>query len=98
METSVPIVTGSDVYDKNGAKVGTITDVVFEATTLKPEWYDVKVGMFAGHRLIPADRVTVEEGHGVVPFDKKVVKSAPDRSLPLLEEDKKSLLEHYKAA
>jgi sporulation protein YlmC with PRC-barrel domain len=90
--------TGSDLFDSEGHKVGTITDVVFESTTLKPEWYDVKLGRLGGHHLVPVRSVTVVEGHGVVPFDKAVIKSAPGTSSPPLEEEKQTLLAHYRAA
>jgi hypothetical protein len=98
MERSMPITTGSDLFDKSGAKVGSIMDVVFDPATLQPEWYAVKVGVLGGHHLVPAESVTVEEGHGVVPFDKKVIKSAPGTSVPPLEQEKRSLLAHYRAA
>jgi hypothetical protein len=90
--------TGSDLFDRDGHKVGTITDVLFEQVSLTPEFYDVKLGMLGGHHLVPAVSVTMEEGHGVVPFDKKVIKSAPGTSVPPLNEEKLTLLAHYKAA
>jgi hypothetical protein len=97
MGTSMPAV-GSDLFDKNGVRVGTVKDVLFEPTTLKPEWYDVKVGLFGGHHLVPAESVTIEAGHGVVPFDKKVIKSAPSASMPPAEAERRSLVAHYQAA
>jgi uncharacterized protein YrrD len=98
MDASMPLDTGADLFDKNGSKVGTITDVVFEPATLAPEWYEVKTGMVSGHHYIPVEFVTVEKGRGVVPFDKKVVKTAPHASLPPLDDEKQLLLEHYRAA
>src|SRR5690348_14568574 len=97
MATSMPTV-GSDLFSKDGVKVGTVVDVLVEPTTLKPEWYDVKVGLLGGHHLVPAESVTIEDGHGVVPFDKKVIKSAPGTSVPPVEEELRSLVAHYNAA
>ena len=98
METPMVLDTGSDLLDMNGNKVGTITDVVFDPMTLVPEWYEVKLGMLGGHHLVPAGRVAVANGHGSVPFDKKLIKSAPGTSSPPLDEEKRTLLDHYKAA
>ncbi len=98
MEMSIPLKTGSDLLDRNGSKVGTITDVLFESTTLTPEWYDVRTGALWGHHLVPVEIVTVEEGHGVVPFDKKVIKTAPNVSSPPLPDEREFLLNHYRAA
>ena len=103
MDVSGFLDTGEDLFDKSGTKVGVIQDVVFEPLTLEPEWYDVKVGMLGGHRLVPADCVIVDADsessqHGTVPFDKKVVKTAPGAHTPPLEDEAKSLLEHYRAA
>jgi hypothetical protein len=98
METPTGWNTGSDLFDTNGNKVGTITDVLFESKTLQPEWYDVKLGKLGGHHLVPVQIVTFVEGHSVVPFDKKVIKSAPGTSFPPLEHEKRLLLAHYRAA
>jgi hypothetical protein len=98
METPMVMHTGSDLFDMNGNKVGTVTDVVFDPLTLVPEWYEVKVGMLGRRHLVPAGSVRMEKGHGFVPFDKKVIKSAPGSSLPLMDEDERILLDHYKAA
>jgi hypothetical protein len=103
MDLSGILNTGEDLFDETGSKVGTITDVVFEPSTLAPEWYDVKVGILGGHRLVPAGCVTVDAGqgashHGTVPFDKKVVRTAPGAHIPPLDEETRSLLNHYRAA
>ena len=103
MDVSGFLDTGEDLFDKSGSKVGVIADVVVEPSTLEPEWYDVKFGMLGGHRLVPADCVTVGAGsgssqHATVPFDKKLVKSAPEAHTPPLEDEAKSLLAHYRAA
>jgi hypothetical protein len=94
----MPLSSGSHLVDKTGSKVGTIIDVIVDPTTLQPEWYDVKIGMLGGHHVVPAGTVTVEDEHGVVPFDKDVIKSAPPSSMPPLEDEKRSLMDHYRAA
>jgi hypothetical protein len=98
MESATPLSSGSTLFDKTGSKIGTITDVIFDSITLQPEWYDVKVGMLGGHHLLPARTVTVEGDHGVVPFEKKVIKSAPRSSTPPVDKEKRSLMAHYRAA
>jgi hypothetical protein len=98
MEAPMVLHTGSDLFDVNGDKVGTVSDVVFDPMTLVPEWYEIKMGLFGGRHLVPAGSVTMEKDRGSVPFDKKVVKSAPSSSLPLMDEEKRTLLDHYKTA
>jgi hypothetical protein len=51
MDLPVPLPTGSNLFDKTGSKVGTITDVIFDSITLEPEWYDVKIGMLVHPRI-----------------------------------------------
>jgi hypothetical protein len=97
MNASMPAV-GSELFDKNGVKVGTLKDVLFEPRSLQPEWYDVKVGLLGGHHLVPADSVTIVAGYGVVPFGKNVIKSAPGASVPPAEDERRSLMAHYRAA
>jgi uncharacterized protein YrrD len=98
METPDSLHIGSDLFDKNGSKVGTVSDLIFEPTTLQLEWYDVKVGLLGAHHLVPAASVKVEETRGCLPFDKKAVKDAPKTSSPPGDEEKRVLIEHYRAA
>jgi PRC-barrel domain len=103
MDASSLLHAGSGLFDKTGSKVGTVRDVVLEPATLKPEWYDVKVGMLGGHRLVPADCVTVEAEpgapqYGVVSFDKNMIRAAPGAHIPPLPKEERSLQEHYRAA
>ena len=98
MESSSYLQAGSELFDKSGPKIGTITDVVLESNTLEAEWYDVKVGRLGGHHLIPVDSVSVEHGREIAQFGKDMVKSAPNASSPPLKEEREALRAHYRAA
>ena len=83
------------MYDKRGAKVGAVTDVVVDPMTLEAEWYEVKVGLIGGHHLVPALRMVVDGDHCTVPYDKDQIKAAPNAEAPLLDDEKESLRAHY---
>ena len=49
--------SGRDVLDRSGEKVGTVTDVIAEPTTLDPEWVVVRMGRLAGEHLVPIEAI-----------------------------------------
>ena len=47
MEPDAPTMTGREVADTNLAKIGTVTDVLYDDVEMEPRWAVVKVnGLF----------------------------------------------------
>jgi uncharacterized protein (TIGR02271 family) len=75
---------GRDAYDVNGDKIGSIKDIFFDDVTGRPEWIEVKAGIFKGTRLAPLNRARIETNTGDaedrlrLAVDKDRVKDAPD--------------------
>lgn len=73
---------GHDVVDPNHRLIGTISDVVYNNDG-DPEWAVVDLGLMRSSHYLPvAAGYMTEDGEFVVPYDKKMVKTAPkaDRS------------------
>jgi hypothetical protein len=63
--------------DRDGEVIGKVTDVIFDAATLEPEWITVKMSRFGSEHLVPVS-ATEARGEGpAVPFPKEKVKEAP---------------------
>jgi hypothetical protein len=73
---------GDGPQDRAPQKIGKITDVIHDDRTLDPRWCVVKVGLLKGHHLVPVGSVRRSGDEVVVPFDKKLVQSAPNRRDP----------------
>jgi len=76
--------TGRDAYDVNSDKIGSIKDIFFDDITGRPEWIEVKAGIFKGTRLAPLNGARIETNTGDaedrlrLAVDKDRVKDAPD--------------------
>ena len=73
---------GHDVVDPNHRLIGTISDVVYNNDG-DPEWAVVDLGLLRSSHYLPvASGYMTDDGDFVVPYDKKMVKTAPkaDRS------------------
>jgi sporulation protein YlmC with PRC-barrel domain len=86
------------VMDPSGHKVGTVSDVVSDATTLEPRWLVVDTGLLRASHYVPVNgSVRTEEGEIVVPFSKDTVhnsaKAQGDHVLTTSEEG--ALAQHY---
>lgn len=89
--------SGREVHDRDGEKVGTITDVIAEPATLEAEWVVVKMGRLGGEHLVPIEAIDLTGDEVVVRFAKGEVKTAPkvkEHTSPSRAE-KDSLLRHY---
>ncbi len=99
MESNEPaIYTHSDVVDDAGKKLGTITDVVSDPTSLEPRWLVVDVGVLKSSHYVPvAGSFRTTDGRIVVPFTKESVKKAPKAhgAHVLTLEDDREMLEYY---
>ncbi len=88
---------GHDVVDPSHRLIGTISDVVYDNQG-GPEWAVVDLGLLRSSHYLPiAAGYMSEAGEFVVPYDKKVVKSAPkaDRSHLVDGTTKTELHRHY---
>ncbi|GAA1910502.1 PRC and DUF2382 domain-containing protein [Streptomyces sodiiphilus] len=67
------------VYDTEGSKIGRAEQIFLDDTTDQPEWATVHMGMFGGKEaFLPLHDATVVEDHLEVPYDKDMVKDAPE--------------------
>ena len=74
--------TGRTVLDSRSARVGTVTDVLFDDRSPdldpKPDWVVVKTGPLSGEHLMPLAHTYVDaDGRLVVPLYKADIKRAP---------------------
>ena len=83
--------TGRTAYDTAGSKIGKVTDLFYDDVTGRPEWVEVKAGLFKGTRLVPLAGARVErqvKASGdtdddpdeclIVNYGEDMVKDAPD--------------------
>jgi hypothetical protein len=88
---------GHDVVDPDHRLIGTISDVLYD-TSGDPEWAVVDLGLLrSAHYLPVSSGYMSENGEFIVPFEKRVVKSAPkaDRSHFLDAATERELKRHY---
>jgi hypothetical protein len=72
------VLTDHEVIDERRSKIGTVTDVLYDASDATPRWATVSLGLFSGEHYIPlSDAYQAEDGRVVVPYDKSTVKRAP---------------------
>jgi len=68
--------TGRTVLDMRAARVGKVTDVLFEDGS--PDWAVVKTGPLSGEHFVPLEHTYVDEdGRLVLPHEKADIKRAP---------------------
>jgi ribosomal 30S subunit maturation factor RimM len=88
---------GHDVVDPTHRLIGTISDVVYDGGG-DPQWAVVDLGLLRSSHYLPiAAGYMSETGEFVVPYDKKVVKTAPkaDRGHLVDTQTKSELARHY---
>ncbi len=91
---------GSRVDDIYGANVGRLEDVWIDPGTGIPRWLLVKEGRFGGRTtLIPFEDATAGAGHVWVPYERDVVRAAPEiePGAPLTQHVEAALRTHYAA-
>ena len=91
---------GSRVDDVYGASVGRLEDVWIDPGTGVPRWLLVKEGRFGGRStLVPFSDATAGAGHVWVPYERDVVREAPQikPGVPLTQQVEATLRNHYAA-
>ncbi len=91
---------GSRVDDIYGSPIGRLEDVWIDPGTGEPRWLLVKEGRFGGRStLVPFTDVAAGEDHVWVPYDRDVVREAPqvEPGAPLTQQVEATLRNHYAA-
>src|SRR6476469_9816315 len=87
------VVVGSD-----GSEIGRVGQVYTDNDTQQPSWVTVKTGWFGTNEsFVPLSAATIEDGTIRVPYDKDMIKGAPnnDAGEPLSETDEQQLYAYY---
>src|SRR3712207_9004034 len=91
-------VIGADVYDADGDKIGTASEVFLDDQSGNPEWVTVKTGLFGTKETFVPIRDADLTSDGVrVPVSKAAVKDAPkiDTDGHLSPQEEQELYRHY---
>ncbi|WP_432052132.1 PRC-barrel domain-containing protein [Streptomyces xiamenensis] len=88
---------GRKAFDRNGAKIGTVDEVYLDDATGAPEWAAVRTGLFSRDAFVPLEPSELVEESLRVPFDRALIKDAPDFGVGrhLSPEQELQLYHHY---
>ncbi|PLW72296.1 PRC-barrel domain containing protein [Streptomyces sp. SCUT-3] len=88
---------GRKAYDRNGARLGVVDEVYLDDATGEPDWAAVRTGLFSRDVLVPLEPSELVGEELRVPFEKALVKSAPDYGVGrhLSPEQEMELYRHY---
>ncbi|MER7047558.1 PRC-barrel domain-containing protein, partial [Streptomyces jumonjinensis] len=88
---------GRKAFDRNGAKIGTVDEVYLNDATGAPEWAAVRTGLFGRDAFVPLEPSTVDNDTLRVPFERSLIKDAPDFGVGrhLSPEQELQLYRHY---
>ena len=88
----------SVVVGTDGSEIGRVGQVYTDNDTGQPSWVTVKTGWFGTNEsFVPLSAATIEDGTIRVPYDKDMIKGAPnnDAGEPLSETDEQELYSYY---
>jgi hypothetical protein len=90
---------GTDAFDVNGDKIGTIDAIYYDDQTGRPEWMAIATGFFGLNvSFAPIAGGTVRDGQLHLPYTKDQVKDAPNIDLEeamLTAAEEQRLFRHY---
>ncbi|MGW0550383.1 PRC-barrel domain-containing protein [Streptomyces altiplanensis] len=88
---------GRKAFDRNGNKIGTVDEVYLDDATGVPEWAAVRTGLFGRDAFVPLEPSTVVNDSLRVPYDRALIKDAPDFGVGrhLSPEQELQLYHHY---
>jgi len=89
---------GFRVDDVYGARVGVVEDVYVDHASDAPCWLLTKMGRFSEvYALIPVQDAVAGSGHVWVPFEKDLIRRAPQfaTGMPVTQDAEMSLCAHY---
>src|SRR5664279_5643069 len=91
---AVQALDDSVVVGADGSEIGRVGQVYTDNDTGQPSWVTVKTGWFGSNEsFVPLNAATIESGTIRVPYDKDMIKGAPnnDAGAPLSETDEQEL-------
>ncbi|AVH60090.1 PRC-barrel domain containing protein [Streptomyces dengpaensis] len=88
---------GRKAFDRHGTKIGTIDEVYLDDATGVPEWAAIRTGLFSRDAFVPLEPSELVEGALRIPFDRSLIKDAPDFGVGrhLSPEQELQLYHHY---
>jgi uncharacterized protein (TIGR02271 family) len=89
---------GRTMVDRDGDRIGTITEFYLDTETGRPEWALVNTGLFGARQTFVPLAQASEDGDQVrVPYEKAQVKDAPNIEADgqLVEDEEAALYRHY---
>lgn len=88
---------GRKAFDRDGDKIGTVDEVYLDDATGAPEWAAVRTGLFSRDAFVPLAPSEVVEGALRVPFERSLIRDAPDFGVGrhLSPEQELQLYHHY---
>jgi len=89
---------GKTMFDRDGSRIGPITDIYADTRTGRPEWAVVDTGLFgAKSTFVPIGEARPTGDDVQVPYQKRLVKDAPklDTDRDLSVADERELWRHY---
>ncbi|MHB9863168.1 PRC-barrel domain-containing protein [Streptomyces sp. YIM S03343] len=88
---------GRRAFDRSGTKIGTVDEVYLDDATGVPEWAAIRTGLFSRDAFVPLEPSELVEGTLHVPFDRSLIKDAPDFGVGrhLSPEQELQLYHHY---
>jgi uncharacterized protein (TIGR02271 family) len=89
---------GRTLVDRDGDKIGSISDIYIDEQSGRPEWALVNTGLFGTrHSFVPLASATEQGDQVSVPFEKSLVKDAPsiEPDGALSESEEAELYRHY---
>jgi uncharacterized protein (TIGR02271 family) len=97
-QNDIARLTGADVYDTDGDKIGSVGQVYLDADSGDPEWVTVKTGLFGTKEtFVPLRDARVDVDRVTVAYNKAQVKNAPriDADGPLSQTEEDELYGFY---
>ena len=88
---------GLKAFDRDGNKIGVVDEVYLDDATGEPEWAAVRTGFFSRDAFVPLEPSEVVDGVLRVPFERSLVRGAPDFGVGrhLSPEQELQLYRHY---
>jgi uncharacterized protein (TIGR02271 family) len=89
---------GRTLVDRDGDKVGSISDIYIDEQSGRPEWALVNTGLFGTkHSFVPISSASEQADQVAVPFEKSQIKNAPtiEPDGALSESEESELYRHY---
>jgi sporulation protein YlmC with PRC-barrel domain len=88
---------GRKAFDRNGIKIGTVDEIYLDDATGEPEWAAIRTSLFGRDAFVPLEPSELVDGTLRVPFDRALIKHAPDFGVGrhLSPEQELQLYHHY---